>query len=64
MASSLNGDGPSTVEIMEACDKAFQRAKEFNLELEVFATAFVYLKQNPYSTIQDALEVGLSDWDL
>jgi hypothetical protein len=63
MASSLNGSH-SLKDVIDQVYNTVRDAKDFNLEYEVLATAFIYLKENPDATIQEALNVGRNDWDV
>jgi hypothetical protein len=40
------------------------RTEQYHLQCEVIASAMIYLKENPESSISDALSAGLSDWDV
>jgi hypothetical protein len=39
-------------------------AKGYGLECEVVASALEYMKANPDCNIIDAIQAGLSEWDL
>lgn len=65
MASSIKGiSGEFLSETMDNVKMALAIAGERKLEIEVIATAMIYLKENPEASINEALEVGLSDWDV
>jgi len=65
MASSIRGDsGESLVDTVKNVYDALTLAGKFGLEVETIATAMIYLKENPDKTIEDALNAGLSDWDV
>ena len=49
-----------TIELVAA---ALDKAKELHLECETIATAFLFLKDNPEKSIEEALAAGLDDWD-
>jgi len=51
-------------ETIETVYEAFAKAEHHKLQYEVLASAFIHLKNNPTWSIEDALEAGLSDWDV
>ena len=61
MATSTKGN---ITETMDDVAQALKFAGEYGLETEVVATAMLFLKENPEATINEALHVGLSDWDI
>lgn len=63
MPTSLSGKyhESAALHVVEAALKA---AEKHHLETEVLYTAFVYLKENPEASIEDALHAGLTDWDI
>lgn len=63
MASSINGTH-STVDVMKLITGVLQATDQYGLQVEVLATAFIYLKENPEASIEEALNVGLGDWDV
>lgn len=65
MASSIRGtSGEDLAEIVDKVMFVLCKASHYDLEAEVVATAMVYLKENPDASIETALSVGLSDWDI
>lgn len=64
MASSISGVPEDTQDVMHLVNQTLKAAMSHGLEDEVFATAFIYLKNNPKTSIQEALDVGLGDWDI
>lgn len=65
MASSLKSTTKESLsETSENVMYCLQAASKYGLEVEVIATAMVYIKENPDKSIEDALNVGLSDWDI
>lgn len=67
MASSIkgtSGEDLSKVVQMIANVLLDDDVRHFGLAPEVIATAMVFLKENPSATIQEALTVGFTDWDL
>jgi phage protein D len=65
MASSIKGTTDESLDVTVS-DVAFvlKIAEKSGMEAEVLATALIYLKENPQTTIGRALYVGMSDWDL
>lgn len=63
MASSLRR-GAKLQETIELVYETITQASHSKLECEAIATALIFLKQNPNATIEEALQVGLNDWDL
>jgi hypothetical protein len=61
MATSIKGN---LTETMDAVANTLKFAGEHGLETEVIATAMLFLKENPDAEINEALNVGLSDWDV
>ncbi len=49
---------------MKAIATAIERSKEYDLQLEVLATAFDMVKKNPEMEVEEALFDALFDWDL
>ena len=65
MASSIKGTTKETLSnTITDVAEAFMRARTYGLEIEVFTTALLFLKENPESTVEKALQVGLGDWDV
>ena len=63
MASSINGTSKES--LADTVENVYQTVvKAGQLEIEVIATAMIYLKENPEASIEDALNVGLNDWDV
>lgn len=54
----------SAYDIVDAVGKALLIAERYNLQVEVMVSTLTYLKRNPSSSIQEALEYGLNEWDL
>ena len=50
--------------VMDDVDLALAAAKKYGLELEVMASAFIALKEDPNLSIVEALGVGLREWDV
>jgi len=50
------------IEDSDAIASALISAGETNSQIEVMYTAMLYLKQNPNSTIQEAVNIGLEEW--
>ena len=61
MATSTKGN---ITETMDDVAQTMKFASEHGLETEVIATAMLFLKENPEATINEALHVGLNDWDV
>ena len=65
MASSIKGtSGESLDHVINYVNDVLVVAGKYDLEVEVIATAMIYLKENPEASISDALSTGLSDWDV
>jgi hypothetical protein len=65
MASSIKGTTEEKLgETVKNVGNVLILAEEFGLQGEVIATAMIYLKENPGATIEEALQVGLQDWDI
>ena len=66
MASSLKGiyKKESTAAVMSKVHRALKLAGTYQMQIEVVATAMIFLKENPDAFIYDALKAGLTDWDL
>ena len=70
MPNSIKGQGQegasteSLQEVMDMVANVLTTSKKYFLEAEVFATALIVLKENPELSIEEALEAGLSDWDI
>jgi hypothetical protein len=64
MASSITGSRESLAEVVPLVNGMLQQAVYYELEAEVIATAMIYLQEHPESTIENALRVGLNDWDI
>lgn len=45
-------------------DNALTHAAQQGLELEVIWSAFKAIQENPSLTIEEALEVGMGEWDI
>jgi hypothetical protein len=43
---------------------ALKIAGKYDMEVEVIATAMIFLKENPDASIETALNAGLGDWDV
>jgi len=55
--SDADPDFAAVYEALKLCEK-------HGLEVEVFVTAFREIQANPKLTIQQALNVGLYEWDV
>jgi hypothetical protein len=64
MASSITGSRESLESVVEQVTSTFERIKPYGLDIEVFATALIYLQEHPEVSIAEALQVGLNDWDV
>jgi K+ transporter len=65
MASSIKGTcNESLVDVTRNVKDAFGFCKESGLEIEVMATAFILLKENPTFDIEYAIWQALQDWDV
>lgn len=64
MASSIEGTKLDSAKLIGIIHTVLLNAADYGLEAEVVATAMIYLKENPKATIEEALEVGLQDWDI
>ena len=65
MASNIRSTTNERLDnVVRSVAKALQIASNYGLEVETIATAMIYLKENPDKTIEDALNAGLSDWDI
>jgi hypothetical protein len=66
MASSITGSKESLAGVVDVVCEAFRQIEESGsgLEVEVFATALIYLQEHPEVSIYQALKVGLNDWDV
>jgi hypothetical protein len=51
-------------EVTTLVSGAFHQSAPYGLEVEVIATALIYLQEHPESTIENALRIGLNDWDV
>lgn len=49
---------------MSSVGEALKLASKHKLEVEVITFAFKAIKDNPALTIEEALEVGLGEWDI
>lgn len=61
MPTSTKGNITKT---MDAVANTLKFAGEYHLEVEVIASAMLYLKENPEVSINEALNAGLGDWDV
>jgi len=65
MATSIKGTSREDLAtVIESVSAAMDDAIQYNLVAEVIATAMIYLKENPNASIDEALDAGLSDWDI
>ena len=65
MASSVKGtSGESLEDTINYVKIALSAAEKYHLEIEVIATAMIFLKENPKLSIITALAVGMADWDI
>lgn len=55
---------PGLDETIEIVDIAFKSAAGYGLQVEVIASAFIALQNNPDLTILEAISAGLLDWDV
>ena len=51
-------------ELIDYIARILKIAKKEKLEIEVIATAFQKLKEDPSISIEEALERGLREWDI
>jgi hypothetical protein len=63
MASSIKGITDESLDEVTAMVSTVLLTAD-SLSVEVVSTALLYLKENPEVTIEQALSVGLSDWDV
>ena len=52
------------LEIIDMVADTLDEAVDYNLTVEVIASSFQALKDNPEMSIKEALQHGLSEWDL
>jgi hypothetical protein len=65
MASSIKGTtNESLLETMDNVSAALKIAGKYDMDVEVIATAMIFLKENPDASIETALNAGLGDWDV
>lgn len=64
MAENQTLQPESLMNAMESVNDALERAAKYKLQNEVLGSAFMALKENPTLSINDALEVGLQEWDV
>jgi hypothetical protein len=64
MASSIMDSRESLTEVVPLVNGMLNSVAPYSLEAEVIATAMIYLQGHPESTIENALRVGLNDWDI
>lgn len=65
MASSLKGTSNEDLQrVIERVQTTLIESSKSVLQNEVIATAMIYLKENPEVSIQEALYIGLVDWDI
>jgi hypothetical protein len=64
MASSIMGSKESLTEVIPLVHEMLNRVAPYGLEVEVIATALIYLQDHPESTIENAIIIGLNDWDI
>lgn len=65
MASSLKGTSNEDLpRVIERVQTTLNESGKSGLQSEVIATAMIYLKENPEVSIQEALYIGLVDWDI
>jgi len=65
MASNIKGTtNESLLETMDNVSTALKIAGKYDMEVEVIATAMIFLKENPDASIETALNAGLGDWDV
>jgi hypothetical protein len=65
MASNIKGTtNESLLETMANVSTALNVAGKYDMEVEVIATAMIFLKENPDASIETALNAGLGDWDV
>ena len=65
MPSNLKSSTEETLaETMDNVAQTLKFAAEYHLECEVFATALLFVKENPECTVNEALHAGLNEWDI
>ena len=52
------------LDIIDLVGQTWHEAEEYDLGIEVIASALQYLKDDPDMSILEALENGMADWDL
>ena len=63
MYNYIHMDTLITPELLNVVGGVICRAEHHNLEAEVILSAMLHLKQFPDASIEEALQVGLDEWD-
>jgi hypothetical protein len=58
------GSREKLADVVPLVEETLERSFDYGLDAEVIATAMIYLQGHPESTIENALRIGLNDWDI